>query len=281
MRDTLSRIPWIDGTLARFHLRPPAERPEGRERTLRQIREERQWQAENWDSDRFFYGLSKDDREYLYLTLAYANMSYALSLYLLFYGVVNLIWLAGYLVIQGRILGLSWADLVVGTPVLGDRSLPALLLCLLSYLAANGLYSWYIQEFESLFADWGEYNQFARRDQREVGGIAKAIWGYVSADGKAVKRAWVELIMDGVVQGRERSDEQGRFQFKDAFNVCIGRDCCLRASAGSRERQMPILIELKQVPEFTVRLDDILRRPEPSSSALSCALALWRRLSHG
>ena len=146
MQNTLSRIPWIDGTLARFHLRPPAERPEGREHTRRQIREERQWQAENWDFDRLFYGLSKDDREYLYLTLAYANLSYALSLYLFFYGIVNLIWFAGYLVIQGRTLGLSWADLVVGTPVLGDRSLPALLLCLLSYLAANGLYSWHIQE---------------------------------------------------------------------------------------------------------------------------------------
>jgi hypothetical protein len=270
IRDTLSGISWIDGSLINLHLHPPASR----ERKESESEDENSWQAGNWDYDLLFYSLSKDDREYIYLTAAYRNMSYALSLYLLLYGIVNLFWLGGCLLIKGWIFELAWSDLALRTPILGGKSAPAILLLLLSYLALNSLYSWYIKESESLFGDFGMYNQFARRVQRETGNLATSVWGRVLRGEVPIERAIVELIVDGQSHGRERTDEKGRFQFKGAYRTCLGRQCRFQVYARGLRREIEIQVASKEVPEFDIQL--MAPKPREGSSILSWVRALWR-----
>jgi hypothetical protein len=268
---------WLRKAMATLHQRRrpgwrPKERPEP---SLDEIRRTHRWWCENWDYDRLFYSLCKDDREYIYLTRAYLNCFLILSLYLLLYMAVNLLWLVGNAVIELAVVaGLSWDLLTLGTPVLGGWSAPTLLLTLIAYLLFDSIYSWHIGEAISLFDDGGIYPEFAAKHHRADGGLATAVWGRVHRGGEAIRGARVELFRDGEWLARTRTDIEGRFQFKQAVRSCVEHRCEVRV----QRRGFPIEVVPTEIPELHIdlaepALDTTEPRPLKSSFRLLAKLA--------
>ena len=200
--------------------------------------------------------LTKEDREYAYMTRAYSNLFETASFYFLLYFVVNFAWLVGAMAIEIFEVGPSWNAMAVRTPLFGGWSAPTVLVLAVAFIAFQAAYSWYLGEFLSLFADWGTYCRFAARYQRESGGFAVGIWGTVTEDNRPIRDIRIGLIQGGQLFREVRTDEEGRFKFPGVFQSCTDRTCVLRCSRGASFQEWAIEITLKTVPEFHVVLDE-------------------------
>lgn len=242
------RVPWIHRGMHLLY------RWESHGVTLQQIKSGHQWRARNWNYDRLFYLLNKDDREYLYLTRAYLNLAQDLCFYLMLYLLVNTVLLAGSLWIEFMIVGFSWEFWAVWTPMIGGAALITWLVMLLSFLTFCSLYSAFLQEFGSLFDEWGSYAQWAERYHIEQGGIATGIWGAIKRSKAPVDKTLVKLVLEDKVIQEAETDSKGRFQFPGAYATCLGKRCALRLPK-EEEKEFLIRVAPQVVPEFEVDLN--------------------------
>ena len=242
------RQPWIALSLAGFYSLLGTKSAD----TIEHIRNRSDWWARNLDMDLLFNSLSKDEREYFYLTRAYLRLFQISSLYLVLYGALNILWWLGRAYIDVTVFQKWKGLLLLSSPILGGWNAPSLLLSLLSMICFGGLYSWYVLEYQSLFSDWGSHVQMAKRYQREQGNIATGIWGQLKPK-ELVRDASVDLLHEGNIAHSGKADKDGWFQFPGTYQESIGKQCKLRIrlqTGVQYERDIEVLPA--EVPEFIV-----------------------------
>lgn len=232
--------------------------------SVQSVRDRTEWIGRNWDMDSLFSLLSKEEREYFYLTRAYLRLFQLSSMLAFGYFLLNSLWLVGVAILSHLVLETGPAYLFeIESPLIGGIAAPTLLLCLLSLVGFASLYNWYRVEYGSLFAEWGLHSQMARRYQRKEGGVASAIWGRVrkeQVDGSEVAEdrvsLRVELFRKSKMIGASEPDPDGHFQFPAAFKSCVGNVCRLVVFSDTRRvAEFQLNLQEKDVPEFEVELE--------------------------
>lgn len=211
------------------------------------------WWSANYDFSRFWYALSNDDREYLYLTQSYAEFYRIIAFYMMIYLIANLtiLTVSLYSGLDGKsIWHVVWST---NTPVVGGISIPSVVVVLISAVIWYFALRDYLVELKILFDDHGQYVNLARRYHEKDGSIAKSVWGWVRCGNDAVQWATVRMsTVDGSIIDEVRCDAMGRFQFRDFvekhtsgyYRISVD-SCCLK-------KQIVIRIGGNAVPEFNI-----------------------------
>src|ERR1700688_662147 len=220
-----------------------------KEPTAKEIKDTHQWWGGNWDYERLFFSLDKDDREYVYMTDAYLTCFDLLSFFFFLYLAFNFTWLFGRIYTDVSSNVFSLFD--IRTPLLYG-SAPTVLVVLFSYLLFNTMASWARTEELALFWDGGIYPQFSAKQQRKDGGLAKAVWGWVRRSEEAVQGASVHLFCNGVEIGVKTSDKDGRFQFPVDPQELLDNDCALEVRG--HQSRLSFKVDEKSVPEYSLDL---------------------------
>lgn len=245
--------------------------------SVREIFDGTEWSDHNWDMNALFSLLTKEEREYFYLTRAYLELFKVTSMLAFVYLALNLVWLAGMSAISSITLELNSLESLITarTPLFGGFSSPSLLVCLASTAGFAAMYNWYRTEYGSLFAEWGIYSQTVRRYQITEGGLAKSIWGTVrqkDANNPIPPTLSLSLVRGSTIIDVARPDCAGRFQFRGAYSKCVGTTCRLEVtSKSSRIAEFPLTICEKKIPEFEVILDSVAFNPPAQEDGPSAA----------
>lgn len=178
-----------------------------------EIREEQEWWGSIWDYDRLFYSAITDkEREYLYLTAAYAEFHRLVSFFLLCYGLLQG-WLLGSSLwngsdVVGAIFG-TW------TRVMGGWSVSTPLLLVLTGVLFMSSFNNWVSEANDLIRT---YVSFAEKYHGQPKPLAKSVWGKVERAGKPQKEVRVQLLgSHGKVLEEEKTDASGRYRFADVL----------------------------------------------------------------
>lgn len=209
---------------------------------IQTAQEERTWHNRNWDYDKLFYSASNEDREYLYLTGAYAEFYRLSAFYFFLYFVVQLIALFAApikLLYDPPVVG---AILSARTPILGEMKIPTLLAAVLSLILLISLLCEYLKTYRILFHT--QYLEVARKYQAQDVDLVLSVWGTVRKKGEPVKNADVSLTKDGTILSKVKTGPDGRFQFINSFSFCKDGGCSLKAEG------VELNIGKKQLPPF-------------------------------
>lgn len=178
----------------------------------------RAWMAGNWDYDKLFYGLSQEEREYLYVTLGYLELYRQLSFYLLIYAGANLFLLLNAVRGASDVNSFFLTAVDARTNAVGGVLLPTWLLLILSLVLAYYSFKDFLNEFAILFHEAGQYSTFAARVHEKEGGFARSVSGVVRGRGDKVLSGVKVTLQD--IDGRElqttSTDLDGYFQFDNS-----------------------------------------------------------------
>ncbi len=226
----------------------------GVRRRVKELADRREWWGCNWDYDRLFYFLSKDERDYLYLTGSYTEFNRTVSVYVLVYFLVQL----GALVraaIEVPAAGISWWAAALGqtTPMLGGWTAPTMLLAVVAIVLFRYLFANFAQEWEILFLEGGQYVTFAIKYHEAGNRIARSIWGRVGSAQHSVANAEVTLLADGSQLAQTQTDRDGRFQLVDAYPLCLGKGCLVRVKQGTVTVEKELSTDPKAIPYMEFR----------------------------
>jgi len=225
---------------------------------IKSIEEEKEWWSNNWDYSKLFYRLKSDEREYIYLTAAYASCFRTMSFYFLIYAIIQTVQLSkAFLAVKAN--PCQWIEAITkqATPMFGGWELPSFVVLIVSIIFVIFLLRDFLSELHFLFDDDGQYALFATNYQEEKGKIAKSIWGTVSFEHEKVNGAKVILLNTdrGVQIDETLANTQGKFQFKNKFQDSNGSKCRIEASKDNVKGFIDIQLSDKQVPEFMVKLE--------------------------
>jgi|GEM_PF-3457049 len=142
------------------------------------------WMSENWNYDKVFYYLDKDERDYLYLTAAYIVFCRNVIFILLTYSITIVI----HIIVncQFDIKSIFLYEI----PFINDSTLNSwlimILCCSIIYVLVKSL----ISEIEYLYYPNGQYDFFAEKTQKKENCLlVKNIYGFVIIN----KVKWMEL----------------------------------------------------------------------------------------
>lgn len=209
-----------------------------------------EWWSANWDYDRLFFSLDKDDREYTYLTYAYRDCFELISFFFFLYCIINTLLLVGRSIVDLNYNVFEVSELFTIRTSLLYGSAPTVLVILVAYLFFNSMTSWTRAEERALIWDGGIYPEFAARQQRKEGGLARGIWGWVRCSDKLLPGARVHLLCNGAEIGVQTSNSEGRFQFPINIQEILGKTCSLNVEGYEPGRSFTL--DEKSVPEYSL-----------------------------
>jgi hypothetical protein len=211
----------------------------------------RAWMAGNWDYDKLFYGLSQEEREYLYVTLGYLELYRQLSFYLLIYAGANLFLLLNAVRGASDVNSFFLTAVDARTNAVGGVLLPTWLLLILSLVLAYYSFRDFLNEFEILFHEAGQYSTFAARVHEKDGGFATSVSGVVRGKENGVLSGVKVTLQD--IDGKElettSTDLDGYFQFDNSAKQYPFGDYKLVINEGEAKS---ISLADKVVPSFTI-----------------------------
>jgi hypothetical protein len=222
---------------------------------IKQLSIKRQWWSRNWNYDRLFYMLTKDERDYLYLTGAYVEFYRTVSVCFLIYSLLQIFSLTWEVVGSLQSSSFHW-NLILDqqTPMLGGWEMSTLVLAVISLVAFYYLVADFLLEYEILFLDDGQYVTMAVKYQESVGGIAKSVWGCLLEDeAKPVEGATVYLgTKENPEITKSITDRDGLFQLSPPSVVWIKSPCFLRIVKDDLMLKKEISRDPKEVPYYRI-----------------------------
>lgn len=223
-------------------------------RKIHKYREEATWYSQNWDYDRLFYTLNKDDKEYLYLTGSYAEFYRLVGFYLLVYFLLNLVLLMKALLTVTTLADVKLVLVSLNTSMLGGWPANTMIVLIISFLLSVYAFRDFLIEYKALFLPNGQYITMAQNQHIEKGLIAKSIWGRVLSNGDGIAKANVKLLKeDGSIIEEAETNDSGFYQFKDRYLQCLNTTCRISTITPAWQKDRIITITDKQIPYFELQ----------------------------
>lgn len=216
---------------------------------------EGRWVKSNWDMKGLRSKIDKDEREYLYLTQSYLEYFQITGFYFLLFSLFSFIYIfikspsmfyAAYSAcsrlefVQSVLIGT-----IVGSPV------PSVYAGIIGLVVSFFLFQASVIEYRALFGINGAYEFFLERYQAMQGGLARNIWGHVSADVES-HGLRLQLVRGAKCLETCIVDDQGRFQFCGRFDECINYRCKVVVVAPGFSGESEMRITRNCIPCFKV-----------------------------
>jgi hypothetical protein len=222
---------------------------------IRDNEEWRLWLADNWKGERFFYSLSKDEKESLYLNGSYTDFFRTVSFYLFVYSLINLIWLLNAILFNKEKGGSLWSNIItVTTPMYKNWQAPTLIILIISAVLFYYMFKSFLLYYGLLFFENGENIVLAEKYHRTHGNLAINVWGKVIYQGEPIEGAEVKLIgNDYEILDSVRTNSRGYFKFKNRYNDCLRAPCVIFVTVRGWQFERTIILTETVVPYFEIR----------------------------
>jgi len=216
-----------------------------------------------WDYDALWSALSKDEREYLYLTQSYFEFYQTTGFYFLAYFLINLIRFTYTIVNSWSIISTNWNNLLwqastIKTPTIVQYDAPTWLAIVLSGLLAYFLFGDATLEYSYLRGSGGAFDRYAQKYHKDVGNIALSIWGKVIyfQNDKSLPLISAKVclrVSSGETIASAITDSAGTFQFENAFLRCLNSQCVIEIDDEKWKGSASVQFSEKTIPYVEVQ----------------------------
>jgi len=224
--------------------------------------------SRRWHYDRMFHGISRDERNAITLSDARATFTLMLSANFSLFAIAVLI---------DSLARAGWPEAdqlpdwmrelaMTGVPILTNVRLPSIVCLPVAVIIASRSLTYYLNLQRSLFGD--QYPEIARKQQRDHGEIATAIWGRVIDNRDAARDAdatgssseapdsrQLHLVnMHGAEIAVSGLDADGQFTFPVNPQSYLSQRLRVTLLEGDRTYFDTQTITEKSVPEFEINV---------------------------
>lgn len=206
---------------------------------VKNVREKRNWHANNWNYDRLYFVLSSREQDYLLFEQSYLFFYTSVGFYAFTYFLTNisillidLIKFFNYVIVKTKacfidqIIILITHALEVKTPLIGGADFSSVILAAIFFLVSYACYRSFLRGYDLVFNYL--YPQFSAKYHGSHGEIARTLFGRVMVkkclEGKEedqpVAQAEVHVkhpIPDFIEPKEDRTDTQGRYQINVGY----------------------------------------------------------------